>query len=196
MLCAVHDKACSIVCRTTLGHTFADLRLVCSCRELSTNQADHNRQPRPSNTHASHFAIQHSSAIPAPLLTPQRHLYPTYEGRVHKISSAESLAEPGEDDHMGDAKSATSTTSSGKRKRAAGPAFYAVRVGRTPGVYYSWADCEAQVRGTGTKAECELLHQQITYQEAKDSRQEIRFSYRRRSFLKRHAQDYNQAWEV
>ncbi|KAF3002869.1 hypothetical protein E8E13_000044 [Curvularia kusanoi] len=48
---------------------------------------------------------------------------------------------------MGDAKSVASNTSSGKRKRNAGPAFYAVRVGRNPGVYYSWPDCEAQIRG-------------------------------------------------
>lgn len=159
MLCAVHDKACSIVCRTAPGYTFADLRLVCSCRELSTNRANCSRQLRPSNTHTFYFALKYFSAIPAPLLTPQRHLYPTYESQIHEISSAESLAEPEEDDDMGDAKSATSTTSSGKRKRTAGPAFYAVRVGRTPGVYYSWADCEAQIRGT--KSECELPHQQI-----------------------------------
>lgn len=55
---------------------------------------------------------------------------------------------------MGDAKSLASNASSGKRKRNAGPAFYAVRVGRTPGVYYSWPDCEAQIRGV--KAECKL----------------------------------------
>jgi ribonuclease HI len=55
---------------------------------------------------------------------------------------------------MGDAKSVASNASSGKRKRTAGPAFYAVRVGRTPGVYYSWADCEQQTRGV--KAECRL----------------------------------------
>ncbi|KAJ8115004.1 hypothetical protein OPT61_g3243 [Boeremia exigua] len=48
---------------------------------------------------------------------------------------------------MGDAKSVTSTASSGKRKRTSGPAFYAVRVGRAPGIYYSWADCEAQIKG-------------------------------------------------
>ncbi|XPS67853.1 Ribonuclease H [Ascochyta lentis] len=48
---------------------------------------------------------------------------------------------------MGDAKSVTSNTSSGKRKRSAGPTFYAVKVGHTPGVYYSWRDCEAQSKG-------------------------------------------------
>lgn len=57
---------------------------------------------------------------------------------------------------MGDAKSVTSNTSSGKRKRNAGPAFYAVRVGRAPGVYYSWSDCEAQTKGM--KAECKFSH--------------------------------------
>ena len=110
LLCAVHDKACSIVCRTAPGYTFADLRLVCSCRELSTNRANCSRQLRPSNTHTFYFALKYFSAIPAPLLTPQRHLYPTYESQIHEISSAESLAEPEEDDDMGDAKSATSTT--------------------------------------------------------------------------------------
>jgi hypothetical protein len=49
--------------------------------------------------------------------------------------------------------STKSNTSSGKRKRAS-PKFYAVRVGRTPGIYHSWEDCKAQT--DGTKAECEL----------------------------------------
>jgi ribonuclease HI len=71
---------------------------------------------------------------------------------VYEISFNEFLSNG--DDGMGDAKSVTSATSSGKRKRTAGPAFYAVRVGRTPGVYYSWRDCEAEIRGV--KAECEL----------------------------------------
>lgn len=48
---------------------------------------------------------------------------------------------------MGDTKSVISTTSSGKRKRTAAPAFYAVRVGRVPGIYHSWPDCLAQTRG-------------------------------------------------
>jgi hypothetical protein len=42
--------------------------------------------------------------------------------------------------------SATSNTSSGKRKRSS-PKFYAVRVGRKPGIYQSWPDCEVQVKG-------------------------------------------------
>jgi viroplasmin and RNaseH domain-containing protein len=27
------------------------------------------------------------------------------------------------------------------------PKFYAVRIGRTPGIYHTWAECEAQVKG-------------------------------------------------
>jgi hypothetical protein len=46
----------------------------------------------------------------------------------------------------------TSIASSGKRKRS-GPRFYAVRVGRKPGIYHSWEDCKAQT--DGIKAECE-----------------------------------------
>jgi len=73
---------------------------------------------------------------------------------MHEVSFAEFVAEEAEDNEMGDAKSAMSNASSGKRKRTTGPAFYAVKVGRTPGLYYSWPDCEAQIRGT--KAECKL----------------------------------------
>ncbi|KAF2023721.1 ribonuclease H-like protein, partial [Setomelanomma holmii] len=42
--------------------------------------------------------------------------------------------------------SITSNTSNGKRKRSS-PKFYAVRKGRTPGIYYSWDDCKVQVDG-------------------------------------------------
>ncbi|KAH8723548.1 ribonuclease H-like domain-containing protein [Phaeosphaeriaceae sp. PMI808] len=42
--------------------------------------------------------------------------------------------------------SATSNTSSGKRKRAS-PKFYAVKVGRRPGIYHSWDDCKVQTDG-------------------------------------------------
>ncbi|KAF1982173.1 ribonuclease H-like protein [Aulographum hederae CBS 113979] len=41
----------------------------------------------------------------------------------------------------------TSASSGTKRKREAGPKFYAVRVGFTPGIYHSWADCLSQVKG-------------------------------------------------
>ncbi|KAF2818547.1 ribonuclease H-like protein [Ophiobolus disseminans] len=45
--------------------------------------------------------------------------------------------------------SVTSNTSSGKRKKSGnGNKFYAVRVGRIPGIYHSWNDCNAQVQGT------------------------------------------------
>jgi ribonuclease HI len=78
----------------------------------------------------------------------------TLKDPIDEVSFAEFLVEEEEDGGMGDAKSVTSTVSSGKRKRNAGPAFYAVRVGRTPGIYYSWPDCEAQIRGM--KAECRV----------------------------------------
>ncbi|KAI8943369.1 hypothetical protein NX059_001383 [Plenodomus lindquistii] len=48
---------------------------------------------------------------------------------------------------MPSTKSVTSVTSSGKRKRDAGPKFYAVKVGRKPGVYQSWPEAYAQVDG-------------------------------------------------
>lgn len=41
----------------------------------------------------------------------------------------------------------SSTTSGLKRKRDAGSKFYAVRVGHKPGIYHSWSDCLAQVKG-------------------------------------------------
>jgi hypothetical protein len=34
-----------------------------------------------------------------------------------------------------------------KRKRAADPKFYAVRAGHRPGIYHSWSECLAQVKG-------------------------------------------------
>jgi len=43
--------------------------------------------------------------------------------------------------------SGTSATAGLKRKRDAGPKFYAVRVGRKPGIYHNWDDCLAQVKG-------------------------------------------------
>jgi len=47
---------------------------------------------------------------------------------------------------MADAKS-PSTTSSGKRKRAAKITYYAVKQGHTPDIYYSWADVQKQITG-------------------------------------------------
>lgn len=43
--------------------------------------------------------------------------------------------------------SVTSITSSGKRKRDTAVKFYAVKVGRKPGVYQSWPEAHAQVDG-------------------------------------------------
>jgi len=54
------------------------------------------------------------------------------------------------------ASPAGTTASAGtKRKRAAEPKFYAVRVGNHPGIYHTWADCLEQVKGF-KKATCTL----------------------------------------
>lgn len=44
-------------------------------------------------------------------------------------------------------KSAKTTTSSLKRKRGNDLKFYAVKVGKVPEIYHSWADCIDQVKG-------------------------------------------------
>ncbi|KAL8642172.1 MAG: hypothetical protein Q9228_001102 [Teloschistes exilis] len=41
----------------------------------------------------------------------------------------------------------TNVSAGTKRKRAAEPKFYAVRVGFRPGIYHTWADCLEQVKG-------------------------------------------------
>jgi hypothetical protein len=56
--------------------------------------------------------------------------------------------------------SASSNTSSAKRKRSS-PKFYAVRVGRKPGIYQSWPDCEAQVKGVPSVCEWQVRHIQL-----------------------------------
>lgn len=48
----------------------------------------------------------------------------------------------------------TNVSAGTKRKRAAEPKFYAVRVGFRPGIYHTWADCLEQVKGF-KKALCE-----------------------------------------
>ncbi|KAJ4370012.1 hypothetical protein N0V83_005776 [Neocucurbitaria cava] len=48
---------------------------------------------------------------------------------------------------MADANSRASTTSSGKRKRNTPLAFYAVKVGRTPGVYQTWDEAKQHIEG-------------------------------------------------
>ena len=58
------------------------------------------------------------------------------------------------------ASPAGTTASTGtKRKRAAEPKFYAVRVGNRPGIYHTWADCLEQVKGF-KKATCTLQRAQ------------------------------------
>ncbi|KAL9101525.1 MAG: hypothetical protein Q9163_003221 [Psora crenata] len=44
-------------------------------------------------------------------------------------------------------QAATTASTGTKRKRSSDPKFYAVRVGRRPGVYSTWADCIKQVKG-------------------------------------------------
>lgn len=48
-----------------------------------------------------------------------------------------------------DAQSLSSPTAGGKRKREPKnmPKFYAVRTGKSPGIYHTWAECLDQVRG-------------------------------------------------
>lgn len=47
----------------------------------------------------------------------------------------------------------TLASASAKRKRAAEPKFYAVRIGFKPGIYHTWEDCLKQVTGY-KKAKC------------------------------------------
>ena len=137
-----------------LGHTFADLRFVCSSPKIFANKADSSSPSQLNDTYAIKTAFK-SFVPPATSCLPSHcRQISTLEDLVYEVSFAEFSVEEEEDDDMGDAKSVTSTISSGKRKRNAGPAFYAVRVGRTPGIYYSWPDCEAQIKGM--KAECKV----------------------------------------
>lgn len=125
-----------------------------SSSNVFTSEADSGKQSRVTNTYATRYNFRGFTALrpsqsPRPCQQLSTHADPIFEARFDRVLAE---GEEDEDDDMGDAKSVTSTTSSGKRKRNAGPAFYAVRVGRQPGVYYSWADCEAQIKGM--KAEC------------------------------------------
>ncbi|CAO2648662.1 Nn.00g079290.m01.CDS01 [Neocucurbitaria sp. VM-36] len=54
---------------------------------------------------------------------------------------------PGDEGEMADATSRASTTSSGKRKRNTPLTFYAVKVGRAPGVYQTWDEAKQQIEG-------------------------------------------------
>lgn len=125
-------------------------------RWVLTNKADRGRQLRFSTTRSPKNTLRVSSFPPRPCVTRSCRPCSPLENPIYEVSFAEFLAEAAEDDEMGDANSATSNASSGKRKRTAGPAFYAVKVGRAPGIYYSWRDCEAQIKGV--KAECRSLY--------------------------------------
>lgn len=148
-----------LVQRLASKHPFAHLHisgLYVDLAHVFTSKADRSRQSLHSNTHATNNLVRTSTpAAPFPLLHP--HLRPcTHDAHpVFEASFTQFRNEEEGDGTMGDAKSAASNTSSGKRRRNAGPAFYAVRVGRTPGVYYSWRDCEAQIRGV--EAECRFF---------------------------------------
>ncbi|KAH3943176.1 hypothetical protein HBI70_194600 [Parastagonospora nodorum] len=64
----------------------------------------------------------------------------------HRITNWEGYIDYTEAEIMPGTTSVTSNTSSNKRKRSS-PKFYAVKVGRTPGIYHSWEDCKAQTDG-------------------------------------------------
>jgi hypothetical protein len=61
--------------------------------------------------------------------------------------TAEALKAAGPSDDVKSEKSAKTGTSSLKRKRGNDHKFYAVKVGKTPEIYHSWADCIDQVKG-------------------------------------------------
>ncbi|KAF2204342.1 ribonuclease H-like protein [Delitschia confertaspora ATCC 74209] len=48
---------------------------------------------------------------------------------------------------MDDAKSVSTMSSSGTKRKRMSPGFYAVKAGKTPGVYYSWSDVLEQITG-------------------------------------------------
>lgn len=58
--------------------------------------------------------------------------------------------------------SGTASSAGSKRKRDADPKLYAVRTGHKPGVYFSWSDCLAQVKGF-RNATCEYRQLCQTY---------------------------------
>ena len=188
----VYETAYSAVSSQVLGHPSANLRFVCTSFYNFANKAYCDRQALNLKTHTTKCTTRGSVALePSYALRRQfsTHTNPVYEASFHIF-----LAEGEEaDDNMGDSKSVTSTTSSAKRKRGAGPAFYAVRVGRTPGIYYSWSDCEAQIRGV--KADCRLSDYRATNDGLTENRQEVRLPDRCRGFLERHTKAHSQAWE-
>jgi hypothetical protein len=65
---------------------------------------------------------------------------------LRQTASGEGCTNPAYTKYSTMASSVASNTSSGKRKRGSSK-FYAVRVGRKPGIYQSWPDCEVQVKG-------------------------------------------------
>jgi hypothetical protein len=56
-------------------------------------------------------------------------------------------------DAMGDTKSISTTSSGDKKRKRGAPAYFAVRKGKTPGIYFSWTDAQEQILGF-SGAEC------------------------------------------
>jgi len=63
---------------------------------------------------------------------------------------------PLEDEDIKSESAATTSSMGSKRKRGMEVKYYAVRVGHQPGIYHTWADCLAQVKGY-KNATCMLL---------------------------------------
>ena len=86
-------------------------------------------------------------------------------------------------DAMAGPTSVASNTSSGKRKRSS-PKFYAVKVGRTPGIYHSWEDCKAQTEGI--KSQCMFPTCHVLYKSNICVSQKLPYSHRSRGIHERH----------
>lgn len=67
--------------------------------------------------------------------------------RQRTLSTYEDILDLLDFDTMPGTNSVASTKSSGKRKRDTAIKFYAVKVGRVPGVYQSWPAAQAQIQG-------------------------------------------------
>lgn len=85
-----------------------------------------------------------SKQVTRPYLEPLARSYTTYPV-LH-------ITDYGEEEDGYEMASISTTSSGGKRKRAAA-AYFAVRKGKVPGVYYSWSDTQQQINGF-SGAEC------------------------------------------
>lgn len=94
----------------------------------------------------------HCSALPSnsPLRPTLSVLHQTIDFHMAAAKTqltAEALRAAGPIDDVKSEKSAKTATSSLKRKRGNDLKFYAVKVGKAPAIYHSWADCIDQVKG-------------------------------------------------